>query len=120
MRHVCFPNRFQKKKQCPKNMEHIIGLSGLRPEHCCGWTRRNLAMLRCQAKALLILLLYIFLLFHMESTCNYLPKTLYRHVAWFFQTIFFLKTIGVENLASCLDRITNNSIINTNFEVNVS
>lgn len=72
-------------------MEHIIGLSGLRPEHCCGWTRRNLAMLRCQAKALLILLLYIFLLFHMESTCNYLPKTLYRHVAWFFQTIFFFK-----------------------------
>jgi len=73
-------------------MEHIIGLIGLRPEHCCGWTRRNLAMLRCQAKALLILLLYIFLLFHMESTCNYLPKTLYRHVAWFFQTkIFFLK-----------------------------
>lgn len=79
-------------------------------------------MLRCQAKALLILLLYIFLLFHMESTCNYLPKTLYRHVAWFFQTtlLIFLKTIGVENLASCLDRITNNSIINTNFEVNVS
>ena len=50
------------------------------------------------------------------------PKHYIGMLLGFFKQHYyiFFKAIGVENLASCLDRNTNNSIINTNFEVNVS